>query len=122
LASPLAVSHLALGLANGAGKYGVSNFKATPILMSIYLDATLRHLFALMEGEECDLVDGVPHTAAIMANMAIILEAKSAGTLVDDRQIGEAYLKHRDELTKIYQGIQELYKDKAPFHYTRNNA
>lgn len=115
--SPLASAYGALGLANGE-KYGYGNYKATPVLMSIYLAATLRHLFAFMEGQECDPVEGTPHIAAILANMAIILEARSVGTIVDDRGIQGGYLQEIEKLTEIANKLKELHKDKEAYHYT----
>lgn len=122
LVSPLATAYMAVGLANGAGKYGAGNFKGTEVLLSIYLAATLRHLFAFMEGQEYDPDDGSPHLGAIMANMAIILDARAVGTLVDDRVIAGGYLEELKKLTEIYQSLLELHKDRDPFHYTRNNV
>lgn len=119
LVSPLATAYMAVGLANGAGKYGAGNFKGTEVLLSIYLAATLRHLFAFMEGQEFDEVDGTPHLGAVMANMAIILDARAVGTLVDDRIIPGGYLKEIEKLTEIYQGLLKLHEGRDPFHYTR---
>lgn len=121
LISPLAAAYMAVGLSNGAGKYGIANYKGTDVQMSIYMSAILRHLFSIMEGEEHDPVDGTPHFGAIMANCAIILDARAAGTLIDDRPIAGGYLKELDNLTEIYRNLQELHKDKKPFHYTLNN-
>lgn len=121
LVSPLATAYMAVGLANGAGKYGVANYKGTEVLLSIYLAATLRHLFAFMEGQEFDPDDGSPHLGAVMANMAIILDARAVGTLVDDRAIAGGYIEELKKLTAIYQNLLELHKDRKPFDYTRNN-
>lgn len=121
LVSPLAMAYMAVGLYNGAGKYGISNYKGTEVIMSIYLAAIMRHFMAIMEGEEFDPVDGSPHWGAILANIAIILDARAVGKLIDDRPIAGGYLKEVEKLTKIYQNLQELHKDKKPFHYTRNN-
>lgn len=122
LASPLPMAYMALGLANGALKYGKANYKATPVLASIYIDGFLRHVEAWLEGEEFDPDDGAPHLGAALANIAIIIEARAAGTLVDDRPIGEGYLKEREALTAIWRGIQEKHKDKNPKHYTRGSV
>jgi len=122
LVSPLAIAYMAVGLANGAEKYGISNYKGTEVIMSIYLAAIQRHLMAIMEGEEFDPVDGSPHWGAVLANAAIILEARAVGKLIDDRPITGGYLKEVEGLTKIYQNLVELHKDKKPFHYTRNNV
>lgn len=118
--SPLATAYGAVGLANGR-KYGEGNYKATPILMSIYLAATLRHLYAFIEGQECDEVDGTPHIAAILANMAIILEARSVGTMIDDRPMQGGYLKEAKKLTEICNRLNELHKGRDVHHYTIND-
>lgn len=122
LASPLAMAYMALGLANGALKYGKANFKATPVLCSIYMDGFMRHMMAWLEGEEYDQDDGAPHLGAALANLAIIIEARANGTLIDDRPIGEGYLKEREMLTEIWQQIQKKHAGKNPHHFTRNNV
>lgn len=119
--SPLATAYGTLGLTNGREKYGQGNYKATDVILSIYIAATMRHLLAFLEGQECDPVDGVPHIAAILANMAIILDARAVGTLVDDRPIQGGYLKELDNLTKIYQAVVKLHEGKNPKHYTIND-
>lgn len=122
LASPLATAYMALGLANGAMKYGTANFKATPVLASIYLDGLLRHTKAWIEGEEFDPDDGVPNLAGALANLAIIIEARANGTLIDDRPIGDGWIKEREHLTEIYRNLKKLHEGKNPHHFTRNNA
>lgn len=119
--SPLASAYGSLGLLNGL-KYGLGNYKATPVLASIYIAAIKRHLSAWEEGQECDPLDGVPHFGAILANVAILLESRSVGTMVDDRQIRGGYLKEVDKLTKIANSVQELHKDRKPYHYSINDT
>lgn len=119
LASPLAIAYMTVGLANGAGKYGMGNYKGTEVILSIYLSATMRHLLAFLEGQECDPVEGVPHLAAVLANMAIILDARAAGTLIDDRPIQGGYLQELDMLTKIYQNLVKMHEGRNPRHYTQ---
>lgn len=114
---PLATAYGCLGLLNGK-KYGLGNYKATPVIISIYLAAIQRHCSAFIEGQECDPVDGTPHLAAILANVAIILEARAVGTLVDDRPLQGGYLKEVDKLTKIAQELEALHKDRGAYHYT----
>lgn len=118
----LASSYGAVALYNGSLKYGRNNFKATPVDASIYIAAAKRHLEAWAEGEELDPVDGVPNLAGVLANIAILLEARAAGTLIDDRNIGTGYLKERDSLKSVVASLQELHKDKSPKHYTLNEV
>lgn len=114
----LASSYGALGLYNGKLKYGQSNFNATPVEASIYIAGAMRHLQAWAEGEELDPADGVPNLGGVLANIAIILEARAAGTLIDDRKLCDGYLKEREYLKGIVASLQVLHKDKSPKHYT----
>ena len=113
----LASAYGCIGLLNGAEKYGRGNYKATPVIASIYIAALKRHLSEWEEGVEYD-GDGVPHIAAILANCAILLEARSVGTLIDDRNIEGGYMREVNKLTAIAQSLVELHKDKNPRHYT----
>ncbi len=70
---------------DGKQGYGPFNWRSTPVRLSIYLDATLRHTFALANGEDVDPDSGLPHEYHIGANMNIIIDAKKHGTLIDDR-------------------------------------
>ena len=115
--SPLATAYEILALTNGGSKYGNNNYRATPVVASIYLDAILRHLFAFLSGEEFD-IDGVPHLGAIRANAGIIIDARSNGTLIDDRHFPTGYLQEVEKLTEISNKIKEANKEKQPKHYT----
>ena len=69
----------------GAKKYGPYNWRDTAVVRSIYLDAAMRHLLALMDGQDIDEESGQPHEAHIRACMAIIIDARELGKLIDDR-------------------------------------
>lgn len=70
---------------NGAGKYGAFNWRANPVLYTVYLEATLRHLYALMDGEDNAQDSGIHHLSHIAANIAIIADCMGLGNLIDDR-------------------------------------
>lgn len=108
----------AMGLLDGASKYGRSNFRAAPVRASIYFDALIRHAFAWFEGRPADPDSGLPDLAHALACLAIIVDAEAAGTLIDDRMIAGGYTKLLAELTPHVKRLQELHKDKSPKHYT----
>jgi 5'(3')-deoxyribonucleotidase len=81
----------AVGNFNGLVKYGRDNFRAVGIRASIYVDAAMRHLLAWFEGQECDPDDEVPHLGAVLACVAIIVDARAAGKLTDDRKLEGGY-------------------------------
>lgn len=118
----LASAYGALGLYNGKLKYGANNFKATPVEASVYISAAKRHLEAWAEGEEFDPADGVPNLGGVLANIAILLEARAQGTLIDDRNLGTGYLKEREKLKEIVSGLQVLHAGKNPKHYYKTEV
>lgn len=108
-----------IGMLNGMLKYGRSNFRAVGVRASIYVDAAKRHLDAWFEGEECDPDDGVPHLAAALSCIAIIVDAEAAGKLTDDRALKTGkYREFIDKLTPHVKRLKELHKDRKPKHYT----
>lgn len=118
----LASAYGALGLYNGKLKYGANNFKATPVEASVYISAAKRHLEAWAEGEEFDPADGVPNLGGVLANIAILLEARAQGTLIDDRNLGTGYLKERGALKEIVGSLQVLHAGKTPKHYYKTEV
>jgi hypothetical protein len=108
----------ALGLQDGALKYGRSNFRAAPVRASIYYDAAMRHLMAWFEGRQRDPDSGLPDLAHALACLAILVDAECAGTLIDDRMVDGGYLSLLAEMTPQVRRLQELHKDKNPKHYT----
>ena len=107
-----------LSMLNGLCKYGRSNFRIAGIRASIYVDAARRHLDAWFEGEEFDPDDGVPHLSAALGCIAIIVDARAAGKLNDDRMVEGNYREFIDGLTPHVARLKELHKDRTPKHYT----
>ena len=107
-----------IGMLNGMLKYGRTNFRVAGVRATIYIDAALRHLGAWLEGEECDPDDGVPHLAAALSCIAIVVDALAAGKLNDDRMVAGGYRKLVDALTPHVKRLKEHHKDRNPKHYT----
>lgn len=108
----------AVGLLDGACKYGRGNFVATEVRASIYYDAAKRHLNAWFSGEEADPDSGIPHLGHALACLAILVKAGYAGTLKDDRDYPAGYRRAITELTPHVARLQALHSEKAPKHYT----
>jgi len=109
----------ALGLLDGALKYGRSNFRAVGVRASIYYDAARRHLDAWFEGEDVDPDSGLPHHAHALACIAIIVDAQAAGKLTDDRMYGgDAYRAFVRDYTEHVARLKALHAGKDPQHYT----
>ena len=86
---PSAMLHLSDVLSDGAEKYGPLNWRTDPVAASVYYSAAMRHLMAWWDGEDIDPGSkrGAHHLAAVLANMAIVLDAIGTGNLIDDRPI-----------------------------------
>lgn len=108
-----------LGLLDGALKYGRSNFRVVGVRASIYKDAAVRHMDAWFEGEDCDPDSGLDHLAHALACIAIIVDARAAGKLSDDRMVVGGYRKLVRELTPHVNRLKDLYTGRlVPKHYT----
>lgn len=107
-----------LGLLDGALKYGRANFREIGVRASIYVDACRRHLTAWFEGEDFDPDSGLPHMAHALACLAIIVDARAAGKLNDDRQIAGGYRKLVTDMTSHVSRLKKLHAGKNPKHYT----
>lgn len=80
-----AVLYMALAFMDGARKYGPFNWRTKSVTASIYIDACKRHLDAWFDGEELAEDSKMPHLAHALACIAIIVDAKECGVLLDDR-------------------------------------
>lgn len=107
-----------MALLDGACKYGRSNYRAIGVRASIYYDAATRHLSRWFEGEDIDPDSGVSHLGHVLACVAILVDARAAGKLNDDRMVQGGYLDALAELTPLVEQIKEKYKSRDPKHYT----
>lgn len=123
LCSPIAHAHWALGQFAGLLKYGAWNWRAAGVRTSVYASAMKRHLDAYTSGEELDPVDGSHHLGNIMACAAILLDARAAGKLIDDRPPSVSVRPTYNFVEGAMAKLREKYKDwlpggpKAPRHY-----
>jgi len=119
LCSPIAKAHWALAQFAGLVKYGAWNWRSAGVRSSIYLSAMQRHMDKYMSGEELDDVDETHHLANIMACCAILLDAKAAGKLIDDRPpvvgLADTYAFVLSKMERIK--AQYAHLD-APRHFT----
>jgi hypothetical protein len=109
-----------LALLDGALKYGDKNFRVVGVRASVYVDALRRHVAAWWEGEEADPDSGLPHIAHALACLAILVEAKAADKLTDDRPTSITdYRACVNALTPHVKRLQDLHKGEHPTHYTK---
>lgn len=82
---PAGTIYGAMACKDGADKYGPYNWRERSISLTQYVGAMQRHLLALLDGEDCASDSGLPHLAHVLATAAILLDAKQADALLDDR-------------------------------------
>lgn len=82
---PAALVGPAQVLVNGAKKYGRANWREHAILRTEYLAATLRHVFADLDGEDNDQEDGETHLDHAIATLLILRDAMLRDKCDDDR-------------------------------------
>jgi len=101
-----ALVYAALAMQDGAEKYGAYNWREKPVRSTTFYHAALRHLLAWFDGEEDAEDSGVPHLAHALACIAIIVDAKETGHLLDDRppKGGAARVLKRYETPKATPG------------------
>lgn len=118
LLSENAKAHWAFAQFVGMCKYGQGNYRAIPVKAMVYASALERHLDGFKSGEEFDPADGTHHLGAIMACCAILIDAKAAGKLIDDRLPSLSIRDTYAYIEKQMGVIRKKYADKKPRHFT----
>lgn len=80
-----ALAGAALGLLEGACKYGAFNYRVAGIRVSVYVSATMRHLLAYWEGREIDPDSGLHEIDKAIASLIVLRDGLLQGNYVDDR-------------------------------------
>lgn len=118
LLSPIAKANWALAQFAGMLKYGAWNYRAVGVRYSVYISAMQRHLDGIMSGEVVDPIDGTDHLGNIMACAAIILDARAAGKLDDDRPPRVDHRPTYKEQEALMAKLRAQYADRDPKHYS----
>jgi hypothetical protein len=101
----------------GMLKYGLGNWRHDGARASVYVGAALRHIQDYQEGHDLD-TDGECNLAGALASIAILIDSRAAGVLVDDRNYLSGYRALVAELTPKIAEMVERYGDLKPKHYT----
>ena len=98
---------------DGDLKYNFRNWRADPVEALTYINAAMRHLRLYEEGEDRTRDTNVHNLGAVIACCAILIDAATYGTLIDNRNPNPAAcdLLHESEI--IIQSLKELRKNAA---------
>lgn len=117
-----AVALGSLACLEGALKYGRSNWREAGVRASIYVDALERHMTRWFEGEDIDPDSGIDHLGKALACIAILIDAKYAGKLEDDRMVPGGTIEVIEKMTPIVKELKKRYGHLSPTHFTIQTA
>ena len=83
--SAFVVMEMALGMQEGAAKYGRHNYRIAGVRASVYYDAAMRHLMAWFEGEDIDEESGLSHITKALSCLSVLRDAMHNEMWTDDR-------------------------------------
>jgi hypothetical protein len=118
LVPPTAIAVESLAFLEGALKYGRCNWRAVGVRASVYIAALKRHIESYEQGEDNAPDSGIDHLGHARACLGILIDARAAGKLTDDRSLKGGYHKLVAELTPEVARLRAKYADKNPRHYT----
>lgn len=113
------LAEAALGMFEGALKYGRHNYRAVGVRASIYYDATQRHLTAWWEGEDLDPESKLSHITKAITSLMVLRDSMIRENWTDDRPPATPELYKK--LNEHAAALVEQYKDRNPKHYTNDN-
>lgn len=81
------VLEMALGMMEGARKYGRHNYREMGVRASVYYDATKRHLADYIAGKEVDTESTLSHLTKALSSSQVLLDSMVMGNWIDDRPL-----------------------------------
>lgn len=113
--------NVALGMMEGAAKYGRHNYRAAGVRASVYFDAVVaRHMTEWWEGTDIDPDSGLHHLDKAIAGLMVMRDSMLQGNFVDDRPpAGKVDMQAANAKAA---SILEQHADKSPKHYTINDG
>lgn len=79
------IGEIALGLLEGALKYGRHNYRVSGVRASVYFDAAQRHMTDYWEGTDIDPVSGLHHITKALSSLIVLRDAMLNNMCTDDR-------------------------------------
>lgn len=110
--SQAVMQEVAVGILEGALKYGRHNYRVIPIQYSIYYDATRRHLDDWWEGDDIDEDSGLSHVTKAIASLVVLRDAMIQNKVVDDRPPRTSQ-EHREKMQALVEELMDKYPEPA---------
>lgn len=112
---------IALGMQEGALKYGRHNYRAIGVRGSVYYDATQRHLTDWWEGQDIDPQSQLNHITKALSSLTVLRDAMIRDMWEDDRPPATDPQFLQDLNDRAAALIDQYADKKAPVHYTNKN-
>lgn len=103
----------AIGMLEGALKYGRHNYRVIGVRASVYYDAAKRHLDDWFEGEDIDPASQLNHVTKAITSLMVLRDAMIQGNWVDDRP-PRAASGWMEDLNAKAAALIEKYPDPVP--------
>lgn len=113
LLAPLGIVEEAKGMTYGASKYSQYNWREG-ILVTRYLAAALRHIFAFIGGENLDPESGVSHLGHAKCNLGMAIQTLADRPDLDDRYKGTVFVATKSDITAASLENEGILKDREP--------
>ena len=113
------MAEVAVGLLEGAAKYGRHNYRVAGIRASVYYDAAMRHMMSWWEGQDFDPDEksaGLSHVTKAIASLVVLRDAMMRDMMTDDRPPKSK--PFMEELNRVAGEVIDKNADKSPEHYT----
>jgi hypothetical protein len=104
------MAEVAVGMMEGALKYGRHNYREAGVRASVYYDATMRHLMSWWEGEDLDPISNLNHITKAITSLVVLRDSMMLDKWTDDRPPRHDP-RWIDELNKIAAELIEKYPD-----------
>jgi len=115
------MQEVALGLFEGAVKYGRHNYREVGVRGSVYYDATMRHILQWWEGEDIDEDSGLSHVTKAIASLVVLRDSMLQENWNDDRPPKVNNLDFiRDGNQKVQEILDKYPEPKKPFTEVEN--
>jgi hypothetical protein len=116
------IGEIALGLMEGARKYGRHNYRIMGVRASVYYDAAMRHLNAWYEGEDIDKDSGLSHISKALSCLVVLRDAIMNDNWNDDRPPKVKNQNWVAEMNQKAAEIIEKYPDSVDSYTEKNSS
>ena len=105
---------VSIGMLEGAIKYGRHNYRIAGVRASVYIDATLDHLFDYWEGQDIDPDSNLHHITKAIASLYVLRDAQMRDMCEDDRPPKSDVEGDKTRLQAIVNKLFEKYPNPVP--------